>query len=128
VGDHRPISSNAGLAWLQKIRGVAAPLPEVEEKIDGFGHTTFRVKDKPFVFVGEREEGLSMSVKTDAFTQELLLQQDGYTKTPYIGQHGWVSLMEDGPIEWMHIEELIQESYMRVAPKRLLKQLQAESS
>ncbi|SDO02616.1 hypothetical protein SAMN04487897_107120 [Paenibacillus sp. yr247] len=44
-----------GLELLSKVRTFCSELPEVEEKVDGFGHTTFRVKDKPFVMMGETD-------------------------------------------------------------------------
>jgi predicted DNA-binding protein (MmcQ/YjbR family) len=119
----RRIQSPQGLEWLGKVRLACKPLPEVVEKIDGFGHTAFRVNDKPFVIMGESESGTSISIKCDLHTQDILLQQGTYTKTPYIGQHGWVTLRSLQAVPWKEQQELIEEAYYRVAPKRLLKQL-----
>lgn len=103
------------------VRKICMRLPEVAEQVDSFGHISFRVKDKPFVMMGEKESGYSLSIKTLPTTQEILLQQDRFSKTPYIGQHGWVSLSQTEPIDWNEIEELIIEGYLRSAPKRLAK-------
>ncbi len=44
-----------------------------------------------------------------------------------IGKHGWTSLRLDGaPLEWREVEELVQESYRLVMPKRLQRALHAE--
>lgn len=117
------IQSAKGLQLLDKVRSECMKLPEVTEAVDAFGHTSFRIKDKPFVMMGEHTEPVSLSIKTSPFTQEVLLQQEHYYKTPYIGQHGWVSIREVDQVEWQEIVSLIEEGYGRTAPKRLLKQL-----
>ncbi|MGF7029539.1 putative DNA-binding protein (MmcQ/YjbR family) [Paenibacillus mucilaginosus] len=122
-GSHKTISSAAGLALLHKVRDVCRELPESVEKVDGFGHTTFRVGDKPFVFMGEQADGVSISVKADKETQAFLLEKGPYTRTPYIGQHGWVSVSPPEGVPWEELRELIVEGYGRTAPKRLLKKL-----
>ncbi|CAH0344721.1 MmcQ/YjbR family DNA-binding protein [Bacillus sp. CECT 9360] len=98
--------------------------PEVFEEVDSFGHTSFRVKDKPFVMMGE-EERLSIAVKTLPETQEFLLQKEGFSKTPYIGQHGWTSFDFTVVPEWDDLESFITEGYLRTAPKRLAKLVQS---
>lgn len=127
---HSPIASPQGLALVARIRDFCTKLPEVAEKVDGFGHTTFRVKDKPFIFIGDRDTQVSTSLKTNLTTQEFLLGQDStaYTKTPYIGQHGWVSIMNIDLVPWAEIEDLIVEGYARTAPKKLVQQLKATMS
>lgn len=116
-----------GLELVAKVRAFCMELPEVEEKVDGFGHIAFRVKDKPFVIMGESDGQPSTSIKTNMTTQEFLLHQEGtpYHKTPYIGQHGWVSILDTDKVPWKEIEDLIIEGYARTAPKKLLSQLQA---
>lgn len=118
------IKTARGLELLEKARKICTKYPEVEEKIDSFGHTSFRVKDKPFVMMGESEESSSLSIKTSPATQEILLQQgDRFSKTPYIGHHGWVSVRHSDLIDWEEIEGLMHEGYLRTAPKRLVKEI-----
>ncbi|WNF08161.1 MmcQ/YjbR family DNA-binding protein [Brevibacillus borstelensis] len=116
---HKQVETPAGLALLERLRTICTQFPEVQERVDSFGHTTFRVGDKPFVMIGERGLEASFSLKTTPHTQELLLHKGGYTKTPYIGQHGWVSVSGFTTPDWEEIEGLIQEGYLRTAPKRL---------
>jgi hypothetical protein len=101
------------------VKEICMRFPEVSEKLDSFGHTSFRVKDKPFVMMGEKDE-LSVAVKTLKETQEILLQQKGYSKTAYIGQHGWISVDTSIISDFVHLESLITEAYLRTAPKRLV--------
>ncbi|MBD0382103.1 MmcQ/YjbR family DNA-binding protein [Paenibacillus sedimenti] len=119
--------SAKGLELLDKVRSFCMKLPQVEEKVDGFGHTTFRVKDKPFVMMGENDGQPSMALKTNLTTQEFLLQQEGtaYSKTAYIGHHGWVSIQDTAWVAWSEIEDLMVEGYARTAPKKLVAELMA---
>ncbi|WP_409346346.1 MmcQ/YjbR family DNA-binding protein [Paenibacillus sp. MBLB4367] len=122
MGHEHQLQSKASLDMLHRVREICGRLLEVEEAIDGFGHTSFRVNGKTFVMLGENEQGVaSMSIKTAKTTQEFLLLQEGkFFKTPYIGQHGWVSIRNAEPGDWGELESLVREGYGRSAPKRLL--------
>lgn len=77
----------------------------------------------------EHEGSPGLSIKSDKEQQYLLLQQGGYVKTPYIGQHGWVSLESGSTPNWGELADLIKEAYLRAAPKKLMKQvLESEDS
>jgi predicted DNA-binding protein (MmcQ/YjbR family) len=110
-----------GLEMLEQVRRICADLPESEETIDGFGHFVFRVNGKPFVRLSGTEELPSLSLKSDTENQEFLLMQGRFYKTPYIGQHGWVSI--DSPTDWDELSILLREAYLFAAPKRLVKQV-----
>lgn len=111
---------NSG-AILEKLRSICLDLPEAIEHIDGFGHNTFKINGKSFVISGETDKGFRISFKSDRETQELLLQKEYFFKNPYIGHHGWVSI--ENPVEevWDELRDLLQEAYLRAAPKRLVK-------
>ena len=106
-----------GKRLLTALRKVCAKLPDVEEVIDGFGHTTFKVKKKSFVIAGMGENGTSISIKCDPITQAALIKRGPYYRTPYIGQHGWVSVENPLKQDWSEIQELITDAYLSVAPK-----------
>lgn len=108
-------------AMLDHVRNICLALPEAVEHIDGFGHNTFKINGKSFVISGESEKGFSLSFKSDLDTQELLLQKVKYFKTPYIGRHGWVSIQNPDREDWDELPHLIQEGYLRAAPKRMVK-------
>lgn len=115
--------SPEGTRLLTALRRTCGALPEVVELVDGFGHTTFKVGKKSFVIAGMGAGGGSLAIKADPDTQAALIRRGPYYRTPYIGQHGWVSI--DDPLRhpWPEIEELITDAWRRVAPKRLVKQL-----
>ena len=107
---------------LETVRKICLALPEAVEHIDGFGHNTFKINGRSFVISGENEKGFGLSFKSDRETQDLLLQKEHFYKTPYIGQHGWVSIQNPAEVNWDELTDLIQEAYLRAAPKRLVKQ------
>lgn len=119
----KQIISEQGLRLVEQVRAIAMRLPEVAEAVDKFGHTSFRVNDKPFVMMGEKEADTSLSLKVLKESQEVLLQRPGFTKTNYIGHHGWVTLDTKAELDWDEIAELMTEGYLRSAPKRLQKQV-----
>ncbi|WP_123040570.1 MmcQ/YjbR family DNA-binding protein [Cohnella candidum] len=114
--------SETAFAVRDRIREICAGLPEAEEKIDGFGHTTFRVRDKSFVMMGEGEKGWggNCNIKSDKETQQVLIQKGPYIRAPYIGQHGWVQVANKEIRDWDEFRELIIEAYLRAAPKKLV--------
>jgi predicted DNA-binding protein (MmcQ/YjbR family) len=117
------MKSKQGLDMLERVRLICSELPEVEEIIDGFGHNVMKVRGKTFVMMGENEGAAGLSIKSDKEKQFLLLQQGGYVKTPYIGQHGWVSIDKAAIPDWEELALLIKEAYLLAAPKRLAKQV-----
>ena len=113
------IRSPEGLKAVERVRDLIEDLPEATEAVDKFGHTSFRVRDKPFVMMGEGSQGPSMAIKTTLDKQKSLLEQGDFVRTKYIGQHGWVSLERLSSTDWDLIEHLIVEGYLLVAPKSL---------
>lgn len=109
----------AGRRLLAALRETCGRLPEVEEVVDGFGHTTFKVRGKSFVIAGMGEGGEAVSIKADRETQAILVRAGPYYRTPYIGQHGWVSIADPLDHDWVEVEELIADGYVLAAPKRL---------
>jgi predicted DNA-binding protein (MmcQ/YjbR family) len=108
---------------IRRFKKICERLPEVTVAPDGFGHMTFRVGKKSFIIVGQSDEALSFSIKADPTTQAMLIKRGPYYRTPYIGQHGWVSLNADAKLGWSEIEDLVVDAYRLAAPKRLLKLL-----
>ncbi|MBS4175081.1 MmcQ/YjbR family DNA-binding protein [Bacillus sp. FJAT-49736] len=115
------VQKNLHEGMLKNLRNICLALPEAIEHIDGFGHNTFKINGKSFVISGEGDKGFRLSFKSDRETQEILLQKDHFFKTPYIGHHGWVSIQNPHGEVWEELIDLIQEAYLRAAPKRLVK-------
>lgn len=117
------LDSPAGRRLLKALRKVCGPLPEVTEEVDGFGHTSFRVRKKSFVIAGMGERGTAVSIKSDPPNQALLVDRGPWYRTPYIGQHGWVTVDDPLAQDWPEIAELIVDAYRLAAPKSLAKLL-----
>jgi predicted DNA-binding protein (MmcQ/YjbR family) len=115
-----------GERLLEALRAVCGRLPEVEETIDGFGHTTFRVRRKSFVIAGMGERGEAVSIKADPATQDALTRRGPYYRTPYIGQHGWVSIADPLAHDWAEVAELIVDGYRLAAPIGLARLVPSE--
>jgi predicted DNA-binding protein (MmcQ/YjbR family) len=115
----RQLQTPEGQQLLSALRKVVAKFPEVDELIDGFGHTTFKVRRKSFVIAGMGEDGAAISIKSDPVTQAHLIRHGPYYRTPYIGQHGWISVADPLSHYWTAITELIADAYRTAAPKRL---------
>jgi predicted DNA-binding protein (MmcQ/YjbR family) len=112
--------SKRELDMIERIRSMCASLPEVDVVVDGFGHTTFKVAKKSFVLVGGgHDDNGSISIKSDLDTQEALVKRGPYVRTPYIGQHGWITLFGNSKIDWTEVEELVRDGFNHAAPKRL---------
>ncbi|MFL5478788.1 MAG: MmcQ/YjbR family DNA-binding protein [Gemmatimonadaceae bacterium] len=124
MGDRDRQKSAAETEVLKRLRQVCTALPGVAETVDGHGHTTFRAGTKVLAMLGEHEGLPSIGLKTDLHTQSALIRRDDFYPTPYVGQHGWVST--DGRakrIDWEAVQLVVTATYRRVAPKRLVAQL-----
>jgi predicted DNA-binding protein (MmcQ/YjbR family) len=114
---------------LQRLREICLALPEATEKPFG-GHTDpcWRVRDKIFVMSthGEHGEGrLAVWCKAPPGAQEVLVgsDPDRFFVPPYVGHNGWVGIRLDRAIDWEMLSELIRESYLMTARKRLAAQI-----
>lgn len=118
--DRSGMQTPEGIRMLEKVRQICRAFPETEELIDGHGHTTFKVRKKSFIMMGEYH-GPTITFKSDLETQEILVQQERFFVPAYIGHHGWVSIRH--PQDWSEMGDLLKEAYLRAAPKRLVKPL-----
>ena len=101
----------------------ALSLPEAFED-HPWGETVTKVNGKIFVFFGTGEgEEPGIAVKLDE-SLEQALAVPGATPTGYgLGKAGWVSLPLKGAPPLDVLKDWVEESYRRVAPKRLAREL-----
>ena len=121
----RPVSK-AEQAILDRLKRLTSRLPEVAVERDGFGHSVLKVGKRSFVIVGDDDgDQATLSIKTDPVTQDLLVRQGGFERTPFIGQHGWVTARgRAADLPWPTIEGLVEDAWRAVATKRLVKRLE----
>lgn len=109
---------------LGALRRVCAGLPGAEEYVM-VHHPAFRVGKKPFAIAGMEEatRGATLSVNLGPEAQADLLGDERFSRTPYIGQHGWVTIAR-AELRAGELDALVAESYRRVAGKRNLAALE----
>jgi predicted DNA-binding protein (MmcQ/YjbR family) len=98
---------------LPRLRKICLALPGASET-ENFGHPFFRFKTKPFcIFLGA-EDDPAIAIKVAKAEQGMFLEDSRFSRTPYIGRHGWVSLKAAGRLDWEEVEELVKSSYRLV--------------
>jgi predicted DNA-binding protein (MmcQ/YjbR family) len=83
-------------------------------------HPAFRVGKKPFAIAGMQQasKGETLSINLGRDMQHQLLDDPRFSKTPYIGQHGWVTIAH-ADLKQGELALLVIESWRRVAsPKQ----------
>ncbi len=111
---------------LAKVRKLCLAYPETLEVVQ-FGAPWFKAGKRPFVVYGTSEkvdgvwrgkDGLSLAMtKMD---QAALCEDPRFRPTPYMHQHGWVTLAFAGAPDWDEVRELVDSAYRNVALKRML--------
>ena len=113
---------------MKELRALCSALPGAEE-YTMVHHPAFRVGKKPFLIAGMMEHENhtpTLSVNLGHMTQGDLLAEPRFTKTPYIGQHGWVTLRRKDATA-QEIAQLVEESWRRIASKKLRAEHDARS-
>jgi hypothetical protein len=107
-------------AVLARLRRVCKALDGISEERDKFGHVAIKVGKQTLAMLGVKPDGVpSLGLKSDLTTQAFLVEGGRFYRTPYVGQHGWVSI--DGTVrqmDWPAITDVITATYRAVAPKR----------
>ena len=123
----RPSRQNAA-ALLARAEALVDGLPEITIEHHG-GHAGFQVAGRRFAWFLDDHHGdgmICLCVKTDPEEKEILIDLDPekYLRPAYVSRFGWLSIrLDDRPVDWDELASRLQDSYRRVAPKRLLRQL-----
>lgn len=105
---------------LKRVRQICLALPDTKET-PTWGKPHFRVGEKIFAGCSEREAGpgYTVGVKLEkAHAAALVTEDPRFTRAPYVGHAGWVSMELHGRVDWGEVEDLVLESYRLIAPKR----------
>jgi hypothetical protein len=107
-------------ALVGALRKVCAKLPGAEEYVM-VHHPAFRVAKKPFAIAGLDSErrGSALSINLGRDAQDGLLGDARFARTPYIGQHGWVTISQRA-LAPGELAVLVTESWRRIAGKKQL--------
>ncbi len=93
-----------------------------------WGSVHCKVAGKIFVGWARLDDGaMSVGFKTDKELQAMLVASDPrFTVAAYVGKHGWVDMKLDAAPSWSEVEQFIVDSYRMIAPKKLVKELDAK--
>src|SRR5689334_8961938 len=107
---------------LKQVRAICLALPNTKETMT-WGQPHFRVGEKIFAGYGEEKGHASIGFKLERPHAEAILDDPRFTRAPYVGQHGWISMDATRVKDWGEVRELIHESYRLIAPKKLVAQM-----
>jgi predicted DNA-binding protein (MmcQ/YjbR family) len=95
-----------------------------------WGEPHCKVAGKIFVGWGRDEAGImGIGFKTDKELQAMLVASDPrFAVAAYVGKHGWVNMKLGPEPDWAEVEQFVVDSYRRIAPKKLVKELDAKRS
>ena len=115
---------------LAKVRKIIRIWPETEERIS-HGSPTFWGGKKTFASFHDNHHGdgrVAVWCKSSFELRGDLVDSDSdvFFVPPYVGPSGWLGIRLEGEVDWAVVEELLFEGYRMVAPKRALRQLDAE--
>ncbi len=107
---------------LERMREICLSLPDTKET-PTWGSPHFRVGEKIFAGCGEEKGKGSIGFKLEMAHAAEIVSRPGFSRAPYVGHKGWVSLDVASISDWGEVRELVHESYRLIAPKRSLAKL-----
>ena len=115
---------------VERLRKICLAFPEAGERISHGEPTWFAGKGKVFAMLDNHHHGsphLSVWLPQPFGAQETLIQADPgrFFRPPYVGPSGWVGVVLDTRPDWEMIADLVRESYVHVATRKLVAQLAA---
>jgi predicted DNA-binding protein (MmcQ/YjbR family) len=109
-------------AALTRMREICLSLPDTKETMT-WGYPHFRVGDKIFSGYGEEKGKASIGFKLEMDHADARVQDPRFSRAPYVGHKGWVSMDVAGVQDWDEVRALVLESYRLIAPKKSLARL-----
>jgi hypothetical protein len=115
---------------LERVREICLALPEVSERLSHGQPTFFVGGKKTFVMYldNHHDDGrLALWCAAPPGMQEALIQgkPEHYFRPPYVGHRGWIGVHLNKGLDWNEIAGAIEDAYLMIAPKRLVKAVTA---
>lgn len=121
ASEGQPVADDPRLTRLLEL---SRSLPESGR--EAFGeHTRIVVRGKTYAWFandhhGDGVVGAIVKAGQDQADALIAAEPDRFYRPAYLGHKGWVGLRLDvGPIDWDEVRDLMAESYLLIAPKRL---------
>lgn len=115
---------------LERLRRICLALPETSERLSHGEPTWFVREKKTFVMFADHhhDDGrLALWCAAPDGFQRMLVEADPlrFFVPPYVGYRGWIGVRLDVAPEWDEIERIVEGAYRMVAPRRLVRELDA---
>src|SRR4051812_27580699 len=111
-------------APLGNLRRLCLALPEVTERLSHGEPTWFIQGKKTFVMFADHhhDKRLAFWCAAPPGAQEFFVESDPsrFFKPPYVGPRGWLGVWLDVEVDWDEVQQIIEDAYRTVAPKRLV--------
>lgn len=117
---------------LKRLRAICTSFPEVSERLS-HGAPSFFIREKKTLcmLVDDHHGDDILGIWCPAFpgVQEEMVaaEPDRFYRPPYVGPSGWLGVRLDRDVDWDEVREILTDSYRKVAPKTLVKQLDEPS-
>jgi predicted DNA-binding protein (MmcQ/YjbR family) len=106
---------NAALEPAERDARICLVLPEATETMTWGSRTSGSGK----IFADSATSGTDIGFKLEREHADAAIQDPRFTRAPYVGQHGWISMDVKGVRDWGEVRALVLESYRLIAPKAL---------
>jgi hypothetical protein len=120
----------AGTDLRSRVSAMALALPGVTEKLSHGAPAFFAGKQFLMVWAeGHHDhEFAHLWCAAGPGVQEALVAASAgrVFRPPYVGHRGWIGVRLDGDVDWSEIDELIEDAYRAVAPRKLVADLDAQ--
>lgn len=107
---------------LTALRRICLRLPDTTETLT-WGEPHFRVANKIFCGCGDEKGRLTIGFKLEKDHAAAILGDPRFSRAPYVGRYGWVSMDAASIRNWGEVEMLVRESYGLIAPRASLARL-----
>jgi hypothetical protein len=101
------------------VRKLALELPGAEER-ETWGEATFRVGDRIFVMLTDRERQAWVKNSHDEQRALVAMDPETFFVPPYVGPRGWIGV-RIARVDRDEMRELLIEAWRRTAPKRAVR-------
>ena len=113
-------------AILERVRELCLALPETTERLSHGQPTFFIGSKRTFVIYldNHHDDGrLALWCAAPEVMAHALVDSDPerYFVPPYVGHRGWLGVRLDRDLPWDEVAGAIEDAYLTVAPKRLVK-------
>ena len=118
---------------VERLRRLCLSLPEVTERVSHGEPAWFVRGKKTLVSLDDHHHGADhlgfWCAAPPGVQAELVAQEpERFFRPPYVGVRGWLGVRIDGDVDWDEIAEIVRDAYRCVAPKTLIRLLDADGA